>query len=194
MFDYYYQEWSVFKGISGVSSCIFQQKHTYIDSLGQAFQETPGVYLDNTNPVLMAFTTGPIRLGDLQNYQRSYFFYVLGTYISPHKLMMAISYDYEDQPTQTVLIQPNNYSPAFGSGDSETPFGQQLVFGGPPALENWRVFLTRQRCMAFAITMEEIFDPQFGMVAGAGLTLSGLNIVCAFKQKFRPQPAATSIG
>ncbi len=48
--------------------------------------------------------------------------------------------------------------------------------------------------MAFAIRVEEIFDPTQGVQAGAGLTLSGINMVAAFKRPFRPQPAAESIG
>ncbi len=194
MYDYFYGQWGTFVGVPAVSSCIWKGLHTFINSYGQAFQESPGTYLDGSNPVLMKFQTGPLRLGDLQGYQRAYFFYLLGTYISPHKLVLSMTYDYEAGPTQQVVITPTNYSTPFGSGLSQSPFGQGTPFGGPGNVESWRVFLERQRCMAFSITLQEVFDASFGTAAGAGLTLSGLNVVCAFKKPFKPQAAINSAG
>lgn len=194
MYDYYYDQWAVFTGIAPISSCIYQDLHTFINEQGHAYQENPGSYLDGSSPVLMKFQTGPIRMGELQNYQRVYYFYLLGTYLSPHKLNVSMLFDYERSPSQSVLISPTNYSPPFGAGDSQTPSGQGDPFGGPNSLEPWRVFLDRQRCMAFAIRVEEIFDPTLGAAAGAGLTLSGLNVIAAFKKPFRPQPAQASTG
>lgn len=194
MYDYYYGQWGVFTGIPAISSCVFQKMHTFINQLGSTFQESAGQYLDGSSPVLMHFLTGPLRLGELQNYQRAYFFYLLGTYISPHKLQVSLSYDYEPTPSQSILISPTNFSTPYGSGASQSPYGQGTPFGGGSDLESWRVFLQKQRCMAFAIEIQEIFDPSFGTAAGAGLTLSGLNIVMAFKKGFRPQIAAESVG
>ncbi len=194
MYDYFYGQWGTFVGVPCLSSCIWQDLHTFINSYGAAYQESPDQYLDGANPVLMKFETGPLRLGELQGYQRAYFFYILGTYISPHKLMVSMKYDYEVGISQSVLITPTNYSTPFGSGLSQSPFGQGTPFGGSNHLENWRVFLERQRCMAFSITLQEIFDPSLGAPAGAGLTISGLNVVCAFKKGFRPQSAAHSVG
>lgn len=194
MYDYFYNQWGTFKGVPCLSSCIFEGMHTFINSLGAAYQEKADTYLDGSNPVLMAFKTSPLRLGELQNYQRAYFFYLLGTYLSPHKIQLLISYDYETAPSQAILISPTNYSSPYGSGPSQSPYGQGTPYGGGTALLDWRIFLERQRCMAFAIELQEIFDPSFGTVAGAGFTLSGLNLVMGFKQQFRPQAAAHSVG
>lgn len=194
MYDYYYAQWGEFVGVPAISSTIFQGMHTFINSLGAAFQEEIGTYLDGSNPVLMNFKTGPLRLGDLQGYQRAYFFYLLGTFISPHKLQLLISYDYENNPSQSMIITPTNYSTPYGTYPNQSPYGQGTPFGGGTTLEVWRVFLERQRCMAFAIEMQEVFDPTYGSVAGAGLTLSGLNVVMGFKKDFRPQEAALSVG
>lgn len=191
MYDYYYQQWGTFIGVTAISSTIYNGRHTLLGLAGQAYQETPGLYLDNTSPVLIGFKTGPIRLGDLQGYQRVFFYYLLGEYISPHKLLVSTYYDYADSPLDSRLISPTNYSPAFGTPG---PFGQGNPYGGPLSLEDWRVFTQKQRCMAIEISVQEIYDPSFGVAAGAGFTLSGINVVCGFKSPFRTQSAAHSIG
>lgn len=194
MYDYYYDQWGTFIGIHNISSCIYRNMHTFINAQGETFQETLGSYLDGGNPVLMAFKTGPINLGALQYYQRAYFFYLLGTYLTPFKANLNIFYDYSDSSFENHLISPINYSTPFGSGPSQSPYGQGNPYGGPSNLFNWRVFLQRQRCMAFAIEFQEIFDSTLGAAPGAGLTLSGINAIIGFKRAFRPQDTQTSVG
>ena len=191
MYDYYYGQWSSFTGVPSVSSCLYRGLHTIINAEGQVYQETPGTYLDGSNPVLVAFQTGPIRLGDLQNYQRAYSFHLLGTYMTPHKLVVTATYDYGDGPSQTTILSPNNFTPTFGNQGG--PFGQG-IFGGVGSLEQFRVFLQQQRCQAFAIGLQEVYDGTFGVPAGAGLTLSGINVLCAFKGKVPTLPSALSFG
>lgn len=200
MYDYFYGQWGAFIGVPAVSSCIFNDLHTFINSSGAAYQESSGTYLDGSNPVQMMFQTGPIRLGDLQGYQRVYFFYLLGQYFSPHKLQVSFYRDYATSPSQSVLITPVQSPNPYGS---QSPYGQGNPYGGtetlsslPPELEQWRIFVNEHvaRCQAVSIQVQEIFDPTLGAAAGAGLTLSGISAVLGFKRPFRPQPAAISAG
>jgi hypothetical protein len=183
MYDYFFDKWSVHTNNS-VSSTLYQGLHTYISPTGLVFQETPDAYLDGSTPVLMQFTTGWISPSGLQGYQRAYWFYFLGQYLSPHKIQLGIAYDYNPYATQFPLISPNNYAGAYGSG----PYGGQSPYGGPGQLEQWKIYLTQQRCQAFQIQFQEIYDPSFGVPPGAGLSVSGLNLVFGQKKGYVPLP------
>lgn len=210
MYDYFFEQWGTFMGAAAISSTIYQNVHTLLTPYYTVLKETSGVYLDNASPVLMSFTTAWINLAGLQGYQRAFFFYLIGQYVSPHKLQIYVAYDYSPGPLQSTLIQPTNYGgvyggPALNPGDGTDyadPYGQDQTFGGSTrtddlargAVEQWRVFLARQKCQSFQITLQEIYDASFGVPAGQGLTLSGLNLVYGIKKGFRPIAAANSIG
>lgn len=181
MYDYFFNQWGSFVGIAGLSSTLYQSMHTFIDSFGRVFQETPGLYLDGSNPVLMNFTTGWINAAGVQGYERAYYFYLLGTYLSPHKLAVNVAYDYNPSPTQTSMIAPINFSATWGG---EAQWGSGASWGGPSNIEQWRVFLSQQKCEAFQINLVESYDSTFGVAAGAGFTLSGLNLVVGLKSSY----------
>lgn len=190
-YDYFYNQWATFDGIPGTSSTIYSGAHTYLNSANSVFQQSATSYLDDSNSVLMNFTTAWFHLAQLQGYQRAYFFYLLGTYITPHKLLVSIAYDYNPSPSQTVLINPVNFSPNWGD---DLTWGSNEAWGGPGSVENWKINLARQKCEAFQISVQEIFDPSFGVPAGAGFTLSGINLVIGTKKGYRPIQAALTAG
>lgn len=210
MYDYYYSQWGVFVGVPAISGTIYQSEHTILSPYFNIQQETPGVYLDLANPVLMSFTTAWFNLVGLQGYQRSFFFYLLGQYITPHKISLGIAYDYSPGIQQSTLILPTNYAGVYGGPstnpndgtDMSSPYGQDATYGGSTTadstavgnVEQWRIFLAKQRCQSFQITFQEIYDGTKGIMPGAGLTLSGLNLVYGVKKGFRPISAANSAG
>lgn len=181
MYDYFFGQWGTFTGIPSISSALYRSLHTFIDSYGRVFRELQGSYLDGARPVLMSFTTSWFNLAGLQGYERAYFFYLLATYLSPHKLNVQIAYDYNESPTQVSLIEPNNFNGTYGS---DSLYGGSSPYGGNSNIEQWRVFLETQKCQAFQITIDEIFDATFGTVAGAGFTLSGLNLIVGMKKAY----------
>ncbi len=178
MYDYFYDQWGVFVNVPAQSSTLYQNLHTYLNESGTVFQETIGRYTDGSNPVLMSFTTGWINPAGLQGFQRIYEMYFLGTYISPHRLQIQIAYDYNAAPTQSTIITPDNYTPNYGG---EQLWGSAGPWGGPGNIEQWRIFFNKQKCESFQISINELFDPSFNTVAGAGLTMSGLNLTVGLK-------------
>ena len=195
MYDYYYQQWGTFS-VNAISSTLYQNLHTYINSSGAVFQETPGSYLDGSNPVTMSFVTSWINLAGLQGYQRAFFFYMLGQYITPHYLQVGIAYDYEPAVVQSVTITPNNYSVPYGGfgNDEASPYGQETPYGGPGDIEQWRVFLANQRSQAIQLNIQEIYDESLGVPAGEGLRMSGINLLISTIRPFRAQQSATTVG
>lgn len=191
MYDYFFQQWGSFTGIPAVSSVIYQDRHTYVNSFGEVFQQTLDSYLDGAHPVLMSFTTSWLNLAGLQGYERAYYFYILGVFLTPHKLSVQIAYDYNSSPIQNSIITPDNYTAPWGG---EQLWGSGGGWGGTGNIEQHRVFLQQQKCQAFQLTISELFDPSQGTTAGAGLTLSGLNCVVGMKSNYPRLKASKSVG
>lgn len=196
LYDYYYDQWGTFTGVPAISSCVYQGVQAYLNSAGSVLQETPGSYVDGSRAVVMKFKTSWANLAGVQGYQRAYFFYLLGKYLSPHKIYLQIAYDYNESALHSVLIEPTNFSPIYGGSgdDEENPYGQQATYGGQSNVEDWRVFLKKQRCQSFQISFQEIYDSSLGVAPGAGLTLSGLNLVVGLKSGFKTISSRNSAG
>jgi len=181
LFDYFVNQWATFSGIKSVSSTLYKNLPTFVNSQGYVFQETPGLYLDDSNPVLMSFKTGWLNLAGLQGYQRLYKIFMLGEYKTPHKFSLGVAYDYDPSRTQFINVTPDNYSAPWGVGST---WGSSSVYGGASQREQWQLNPERQQCQSFQLTFNEYFDASIGVVAGAGLTISGFNLVSGFKAAF----------
>jgi hypothetical protein len=191
VYDYYFNQWGTFTFLEAIDSLIYQGRHTYIEDDGQIRQESLSQYLDGSKPVLMSFTTAWLKLTNLQGFQRTYFFYLLANYLTPHKLAVNVAYDYNEAPSQTSIINPFNFNPAWGS---DVVWGASSPWGGQSSVEQFRIFLSKQKCQSIQISVSEIFDPSKNVPAGAGLTFSGLNIVIGAKKGFPTLPAKQSVG
>lgn len=191
MYDYFFEQWGTFNGIPSIFSTIYQGLHTYLMSNGRVLQETPGHYTDDSIPTVMGFKTNWFALGGILGFQRAYFMFLLGKYISPHKLVINLAYDFNNNATQTTVITPNNYNLPFG----DDPFyGSTPLYGGTENVERWRIMFQRQKCDSVQITINEVYDPSFGEGAGAGLTLSGINLIVGVKKIYNTVPAALTAG
>lgn len=191
MYDYYFQQWGTFVGVPAVSSCIYQSLHTFLNSLGQVYQETPGSYVDGTKPVLMSFETSWVQLAALQGFQRAQYFYPLAQFITPYFLVFGVSYNYNDSVFHTSTIYPNKTTSII----DPSPFGDQPApFGTNSDVAQNRVFFKQQKCQSFKITMNEYFDYSSGQNPGGGFVMSGLAIRAMVKRGLRPIAAKASVG
>jgi len=181
VYDYFFNQWGTFTGIPALDSTIYDGLHTFINKNGKICREKLNHYLDISNPVLMSFKTSWFAIAGIQGFQRAYFLFLLGKYYSPHKLNVELAYDFNDSFTQSTLITPDNYASVFGN---DPFYGSSEFWGGPSPVEKWRIMLERQKCDSVQIKVSEIYDPTFGVTAGAGLTLSGMNFIIGVKKGY----------
>lgn len=182
VYDYFFQQWSVFTGIRAVDSTIWDNGFTYLDEDGFAWKETPGEYLDGANPIKIKIRTSWLSFAGLQGFQRIYQTLILGEYKSLHKLIVSVAYDFNPNPTQQTYInagedlQPLTYgeiSPYGGDADDETN-----VYGGEYPLYQYRVDMDRQKCEAIQFILEEVPLVEYG----EGLSLSGFTTLVGMKK------------
>ena len=169
LYDYFVGQWASFN-IAAVSSTLFQGLQTYLDTSYNVYQETPGQYLDGSNPVLISFTTGWLAMAGIRGYERIYEVGFLGDYYSPHYAQVTLNYDF-GVTTSSATYTPENIS-----------------------LEQWRIFAKQQKCKAFQISFNEIFNSSAGQTAGEGISLSALNCVVSLKKSYSPIPGRNSVG
>lgn len=190
MYDYFFGQWGVFTNIPAVSSTLFNGLHTFINDAGQVFQENPGNYLDGAKPVLMSFTTSWMNIAGLQGYERFYFGFLLGQYLSPFKLNVQLAYDYDSSFVQNILVKPKTPTGFYGND----PLYGSYQFGGPSNVFEARFFPSKQKCESFQVSVSEMYDPTLNIAAGAGLTLSGLELVVGVKKGYRTSSASRNFG
>lgn len=190
VYDYYYGQWSTFTNIRADSATIYQSLHTYLNTSGSIVQETPGLYLDGSVPVTLSFTTGWMSLSGLQGFERLYNVYLLGNYYSPHLLHVGFAYDYNPSNTQTLVITPVNNTPVYGG---DPLYGSEDTYSASN-VEQWQLSPERQKCQSFQISLMETYDPSLSVAAGAGFTLSGMNLVLGAKKGYPPKAANLSVG
>ena len=200
MYDYFFNQWGAFTNIPAISSTVYENLHTYLYSttsngqlVARISQETPGQYLDNGSPVLMKFKSAWMNFAGVQGFERFYQMYLLGKYITPFKLNMDIAYNYNPTPQQSTIITPQEYGGTWGSLNL---WGSGNTWGNTPDANVFeaRLFPQIQKCESFQITMTELFDSSFSTTPGAGLTLSGMNLVVGMKKGYRTSTAAKSFG
>jgi hypothetical protein len=191
MYDYFFEQWATHTNIEAISATLYQSVHTYLNALGMVYQETQNNYLDGSSPVLMSLTTSWINLAGLQGFERFYEGLLLGTYFSPFQLNVQLAYDYNAGIQQSIIVTPDNFVPNWGG---EALWGSNGPWGGPGNVFSARIFPEKQKCESFQVTINELYDPSFGQLAGQGLTLSGLALVVGMKRGFRTQKASRSFG
>lgn len=191
MYDYFFNQWGEFTNKAAISSTLYQGLETYLNKNGKILQETVGKYFDDAKPVLIAFKSSWFNLAGLQGYERAYYFYMLAEFLSPHKIQIEIAYDYAISPSQSIIIRPENYGALYGG---DPTYGFSSPYGGQGNLEQWRFFFQQQKCQAFEITLNEVYDNSYALSDNKGLTISGLNLVFGIKKGFRPINARNSAG
>jgi hypothetical protein len=164
VYDYFVQQWYVFTNhYLMIDTVSYKGVFTYLRSDGLVYQENDS-YSDNGNYIKMKLKTGWFSIAGFQAFQRIYNAYVIGNYISKHRLRVAVSYDFNPVEVEDVIIDAYTLlnNPAYGV---PTPYGdpiQEPVYGGPYPLYQFRYMVPRQKCESIQVTIEDIQTDDIG--------------------------------
>lgn len=132
VYDYAFDQWSVFTGIDAVGLAIYDDKVVYAQADGTVMIETPGVYTDNGSGYPLKVKTSWLSFAGLQGFQRVYDVLLLGEYKSSHTLQVEVAHDFVDVTDQTANIV----------GTSTPPYQYRLDF-------------KKQKCEAVQLTIQD---------------------------------------
>lgn len=169
VFDYTLGEWSVFNNPEVKDATSYKNLYTYIAPNGKLYAETPGVFVDDTLPVLQGWTTSWLSFAGLQGFQRIYKMLLLGEYKSPHSLTLNIAYDFKSTYNQTVSIP---------------------VPSAPSGQYQYRVNFSVQKCEAIQITLSEQQTTPYG----EGMSLSAIALEVGAKKGLDKLSTSKSYG
>lgn len=168
VYNYLFDQWSVFTNHAIVQACIYQNKYTFAKSDAVCWQESIG-YLDDTTPISLKLTTSWLSFGDLQGFQRVYKLMLLGKWKTPHFLTVQVCHDFDDTVFQSTNINVLTTDPY-----------------------EYRLFLTRQKCTAVKFTIfDAITSPA---ILSAGYEISAMAFEVGVKRGLNKLAADRSAG
>lgn len=177
VYDYLVGQWYTFTNHSGlVDSTTWQDSFVYIRSDGQVWQENSS-FSDNGNAIKMKIVTAWFSMAQFEGFQRVYKAMIIGNYVSKHKLIMSVAYDFNPYIAGSVTVD------AFALLDTATygetsPYGGDPVYGGNFPLYQFRYQVPRQKCESIQLTFEDSQSDEIG----EGYQLSGLAFEVGIKQ------------
>lgn len=166
VYDYYFDQWSVFTNISAVDSCIFENKFTYLKSDGSVLEESTG-YTDDGAFIPLSLVTSWISMAGMQGFQRIYKALLLGEQKGNHTLRVKVRRDFDSTILQTDDIDATAIS---------------------PAVYQWRVFPKVQKCEAIQLEMTDVQTSGFN----EGFSISDLTLEIGIKTGGFKLPASQS--
>jgi hypothetical protein len=167
VFDYFHQQWSTWTNHYVADSIIYNNVFTYLTASGQVYVQNSSKFTDGSSPIYLSFTLPDLAFAGLQGYQSVFKFFILGTFKSPHSLLVNIAYDYRDNYTQTDIVTPQPMSLPWGGAGH---WGDETFWGGTYQLYMFRVDLNIQKCTAIRLN---ITDTQSGAY-GEGYAISSI--------------------
>jgi hypothetical protein len=97
LYDYLYGQWSQFTNHLGRDAAVVSGTYHYLRTDGRVFRETVGAYSDAGNRITLSLETAWIHVAEaLQGFQRFWDLHLLGTWVSPHQLVIQHRTDYGD--------------------------------------------------------------------------------------------------
>lgn len=190
VWNYFENQWATWTNHQAVDSDVFEGKLCLLRSNGKVFQQNFEKFTDGSDFYPLKLRTAFLSAADLQGFQRVNSAALLGEFKGPHTLMAAVSYDYNDEPSETVAIDAAALFNSNVWGDSEV-WGSDEVWGGEYTPYQFILpALARQKCQAISF---EIWDTQSSGF-NEGYSISGLTLKVGVKSGLNKVPARNKVG
>lgn len=182
VYNYYFKQWSVFPNLNVKSATNFNG-YTYLSTSGATNKESG--FLDNGSTVSSSITTGWIRIGSFQGFQRVYRLLVTGDLRDRHKIRITTYTDYTDTPVDVRIFDTSEF---FDNNYGDDVYGDMEWYGGQDnGLYQFLVHLSQQKCQAIKVKIEDIYDNSVAST-GRGFTLSSLTLQIGTKRGVNKLP------
>lgn len=124
VYDARFLEWSRFTGQPAVDAFVHRGKCAFVDSRGRVYVETPGSYLDGSNPVAMYIELGWLSFDGLQGLHRVYGIQMIGNRISDHTFRVGFARNYVPGWTYVDIATSSSMG---GTGYGDGHYGGMLT-------------------------------------------------------------------
>lgn len=169
VYNYVYKFWATFTNHEAKSAEVVGNDYYYLRLDNQLYKENRQSFSDAGIPIKMRVEIGWISFGILQGFGRVYKMLVLGDWLSAHKLLIKIGYDFNEAWDQSAEIDPALTGTEATAYGIDSPYGLPATkpYGGTGLPYQTRVNFKQQKCQAIKLEIEDIQE-----VAGEGFSLS----------------------
>lgn len=176
VYNYFVQKWATFTNHSALSAELVGTDYYYLRNDGELFIENPESFSDNGSAISMVLETAWMSLEPLQGFQRVYNMIILGSYKSPHKLLVSAGYNFNEAWTQEKLMDPADFISGTAYGE-DSPYGSGSPYGGDGNVYEAKFNFKKQKCTAIKLRIED--KQEF---AGEALSLSAFTLEVGIKR------------
>jgi hypothetical protein len=171
VYNYVYKFWATFTNHKALSAEVINNNYYYLRTNAELYKENRLSFSDAGVPIKLRVEVGWISFGVLQGFSRVYKMLFLGDWLSKHKLLVKVGYNFNEAWTQSVLIDPAVAEiDAVAYGD-DSPYGEPVAkpYGGAGTAYQGRVNFKQQKCQSIKLEIEDVQEN-----AGEGFSLSQL--------------------
>lgn len=174
LFDYIFNQWSVFTNHSGISADIWQGNYTYVRSNGAIYNESSSSRLDGTTAYALKAKLAWMAMAGVQGFQRVRRVGLLGDFTNgssaSHSVQISAAYDFE-----ATFSTPIPY--ALGAISAADAF-------------QYRERLPRQKCDSLQLLIEEVTTG----AQNEDIGFTDLSMEVGVKKGINKQPSTRSVG
>ena len=179
VFNYLSNAWSWFDNMQSSSACIYKGKYTVLRTDGSVIQETSAHKKMITSAIVQTISSPWLRLKKIQGYQKAYYVYLLGDYVSDHRLKMKVYYDYELYSSEEYIITPlagGKYNITSKPTNADMQNGTAIN-----GVYQMKIDLIRKNCQAVRVVI--IDEPlNVGSNTGECFALSNITVTVGLKK------------